>query len=188
MHIAYLAQGSHIKAHAVVPAMLLSIRFALQVALEEAARCGAAQVLLSDRPAFVTQRRLAQGVWGALAPRVFVGLGIFNAAILGGSFGQFDAQLSTNVALVTLAATLLSLAPVGLPFFEIWRFSRMSAGEVEAAVKVPEPIQEDVRAPMKLWGEDALLDWPGAQESIIQERDDYISRSLAAAALGAHHQ
>jgi pheromone shutdown protein TraB len=156
-----------------------------QVALEEAAACGASQVLLIDRPNFVTQRRLAQGVWGALAPRFFAGLGVFNAAIFGGALGAVDTPLATNTAAVSLVATLAALAPVALPYLEAWRFSRMTADEIEAAVRVPEPIESNLDKRMKLWGEDALLDWPGAEESIIRERDDYMARTLAATAVGA---
>jgi hypothetical protein len=42
-----------------------------------------------------------------------------------------------------------------------------------------------VDAPIvKLWGEDALLSWPGAMEPIIHRRDKYMARSVAAAATG----
>jgi pheromone shutdown protein TraB len=126
-----------------------------------------------------------QGIWNALAPRFFIGLGTFNAALFGGSFGAVSPSLATNTAIFALVATVVSLAPVALPFLETWRFSRMTADEIEAAVEVPEPIQQNLDQRMKLWGEDALLDWPGAQQSIIQERDDYMTRSLAAAATGA---
>lgn len=37
---------------------------------------------------------------------------------------------------------------------------------------------------MKLWGEDALLSWPGAMEPIIHKRDAYMARACAAAASG----
>lgn len=37
---------------------------------------------------------------------------------------------------------------------------------------------------MKLWGEDALLNWPGALEPIIHQRDAYMARACAAAAAG----
>lgn len=37
---------------------------------------------------------------------------------------------------------------------------------------------------MKLWGEDALLSWPGAMQPIIHSRDAYMARSCAAAASG----
>lgn len=157
----------------------------VQIALEEGVRCGAAQIVLGDRPAFVTQRRLAQGVWGALFPRALGGLLAFNAAVFCGSFGVADPGLASNAAAATLVATLASFAPVALPFFEIWKFSRMGEKEIEDAVAVPESIQGDLGERMKLYGEDALLDWPGASESIIEERDEYMTRALVASASGA---
>ena len=37
---------------------------------------------------------------------------------------------------------------------------------------------------VKLWGEDALLDWPGALDPVIHERDAHMARSIYAAAEG----
>jgi hypothetical protein len=41
--------------------------------------------------------------------------------------------------------------------------SKLPAEGIEAAAAVPEPLQNaDGSGAVKLWGEDALLDWPGA--------------------------
>jgi hypothetical protein len=157
----------------------------VQIAMEEAVQAGAAQVLLADRPAFVTQRRLAQGLWAALSPRVIAGLAVFNVAIFAGGFNVIPDEYAWKTIGLTFLATGLGLLPVALPFWEMWRFSTMSAEEIEAAVRVPEPVESNLDAPLKLYGEDALLGWPGASESIIQERDAYMAKALAAAALGA---
>lgn len=37
---------------------------------------------------------------------------------------------------------------------------------------------------VKLWGEDALLDWPGALDPVIHERDAHMARTIYAAAQG----
>ena len=37
---------------------------------------------------------------------------------------------------------------------------------------------------VKLWGEDALLDWPGALDPVIHERDAHMARTISAAAQG----
>ena len=158
---------------------------AWRVALETAVANGASQVLLGDRPSRVTQRRLAQGVWAAIAPRVIAGLVILNVSVFGGATGVLDPTAANAGTLGAFLLTLVLLTPLLAPFFEIWRFSRMSADEIEAAVVVSEPIQENLDTPMKLFGEDALLDWPGASESVIAERDAYLARAIAAAALGA---
>ena len=49
---------------------------------------------------------------------------------------------------------------------ETWQvraLSKLPADGIEAAAAVPEPLQNaDGSGAVKLWGEDALLDWPGA--------------------------
>jgi pheromone shutdown protein TraB len=35
-----------------------------------------------------------------------------------------------------------------------------------------------------VWGEDALLSWPGAEPALIAERDAFMARVLAATATG----
>jgi pheromone shutdown protein TraB len=156
--------------------------------MEEAVRCGSAQVILGDRPALVTQRRLAQGIWAALTPRAIVGLVAFNALVLGGSLEVLEPSAAYGALGVSLVATAATMLPVAAPFLEIWRFSTMSAEEIEATVAVKEPIDSNLDQPFKVWGEDALLQWPGASESVIAERDAYMARALAAAALGTSLQ
>ena len=97
----------------------------MQIAMEEAVQCGAAQVILGDRPAFVTQRRLAQGLWDALAPRVSVGFLAFNTAIFAGGFRIVDTVTAYQFMGVAIAGTLLGLLPVALPYWELYRFSEM---------------------------------------------------------------
>ena len=45
-------------------------------------------------------------------------------------------------------------------------------------------MQADLQQPEELWGEDALLQWPGARRPLIQERDSYMARTIWAAASG----
>ena len=40
---------------------------------------------------------------------------------------------------------------------------------------------------MKLDGEDAIVGWPNAKETIIDQRDAYMARTLYAAATGASY-
>ena len=44
----------------------------------------------------------------------------------------------------------------------------------------------DLERPVEIWGEDALLQWPGARRPLIAERDAYMARTIWAAATGAH--
>jgi hypothetical protein len=62
----------------------------------------------------------------------------------------------------------------------------MSAEEVEDAVAIKSPVAGtgDLSQPLKLFGEDALLDWPGAMEPIIRDRDTFMAKALAGAATG----
>jgi hypothetical protein len=50
---------------------------------------------------------------------------------------------------------------------------------------------KNMDAPVEIWGEDALLQWPGARQPIITERDAYMARTIWSAATGAfsilHH-
>jgi hypothetical protein len=46
---------------------------------------------------------------------------------------------------------------------QVRALSKLPADRIEAAAAVPEPLQNaDGSGIVKLWGEDALLDWPGA--------------------------
>lgn len=46
---------------------------------------------------------------------------------------------------------------------------------------------KNMDAPVEIWGEDALLQWPGARQPIITERDAYMARTIWSAATGAFH-
>lgn len=45
-------------------------------------------------------------------------------------------------------------------------------------------VQNGSQQMVKLWGEDALLDWPGALHPVIHERDAYMAQTILAAAKG----
>lgn len=132
----------------------------------------------------MTQRRLAQGIWGALAPRVAIGLVGFNMALVAGAAQLVPASFSYEIMAASLVTSLVLLSPVAQPYFEMWQFSRMRAEEIEKAVTLPEPVQQNLQNVLQIKGEDALLSWPGASESILAERDQFMAKSLAAAAIG----
>ena len=165
---------------------------AWQVALQSAAECGATQVFLGDRPASVTGIRLAQGIWGSSAPFL---LGALPAAIAGAiitSSATSDALQGSPAAFAAPAVAILiplvaAVLPIVAPLLEIQKFSKLSASEIEETVKIKEPLQTEnanTAGPYFLWGEDALIKWPGAIDSIINERDVYMSRAISAAVLG----
>lgn len=45
-------------------------------------------------------------------------------------------------------------------------------------------VQNGSKELVKLWGEDALLSWPGALEPVIHERDVHMANTIWAAATG----
>uniref|UniRef100_A0A383WD58 Uncharacterized protein n=1 Tax=Tetradesmus obliquus TaxID=3088 RepID=A0A383WD58_TETOB len=168
---------------------------AWRAALEAACEVGSQQVLLGDRPSDVTQRRLAVGISAASGGRLAASLGLLLAGIVSAATHALpDVEAAAGSAaagdagiVVGSAAAALALAwPVLAPFVEVWRFSRLSGEEVEAAVAIKEPLQERLDQPFFVWGEDALLKWPGAVTPLIEERDAYMARVVAAAAQGSN--
>jgi pheromone shutdown protein TraB len=160
---------------------------AWQAALESAAQCGTQYVYLVDRPASVTGRRLAQGIWKLHSPFL---LGAVPAAFAGAIITSSVADSTTPTSLTTLAPTLfavvvplaVALWPILAPLLEIQKFSKMSAAGIEDIVKLKEPLQSNKSEIVALYGEDALLKWPGAMDSIINERDEYMAKALVALA------
>lgn len=47
-------------------------------------------------------------------------------------------------------------------------------------------LQSNLDKPFYVWGEDALLSWPGAESPIIAERDAFMARVLAATATNSN--
>ena len=168
---------------------------AWRAAIEAATESGARLVVLGDRPATISQRRLADAMFPSTAARLAVGL----AALVGGAAASHVPAVADLLAgadavpgglgAATLAAgaavAAASLWPVVGPLAEVWRFSQLDGPAVEAAVALKGPIAADLDTPLVFWGEDALLRWPGAWRPLIEERDAYMARVAAAAATGA---
>lgn len=163
---------------------------AWRAALEAAAACGARQVLLGDRPAGATAVRLARAIWASWGP---ICLGALPAAaasaliVAQGIDSTGGGGVPGAVALAAAVPLAAAALPVAAPLLEVWRFSKLSAAEIEDTVRLEEPLQVEgaaAQATVKLWGEDALLSWPGAMEPVIHERDEFMARALAAAASG----
>ena len=70
------------------------------------------------------------------------------------------------------------------------RWVRHPASELNAAVVALGVVDEHSacaqggEGPLRIWGEDAIVSFPGAQASIIDERDAYMARTIRAAAQG----
>eukprot|EP00887_Chlorella_sp_A99_P000855 scaffold5.g855.t1 len=161
---------------------------AWRAALAAAAAAGAPRVYLGDRPADTTAARLAAAVWESSRLQL---LGSILAALASAAIvweGMEPAAGGGAAAAAAAAAAALPLAvgawPVAAPLLEVAQFAGKSAAEIEGLVAVKEPLQAPGAGPYKLWGEDALLSWPGAMEPVIHERDAYMARALLAAAEG----
>ncbi|KAK9825968.1 hypothetical protein WJX74_002300 [Apatococcus lobatus] len=161
---------------------------AWRVAMEEGAKAGARQVILGDIPAALTTTRLADKLWDALLPRSLsaLGLGLAVAVAAQAHVLPDAAGASWQWAAAGVLGSLATVAAsVGLPLWEVSRFSNLDADEIEEKVAVQQPLQDSSEGIVKLWGEDALLDWPGALEPIIEERDMFMANVLRACASGA---
>ncbi|KAL4443721.1 hypothetical protein ABPG75_011458 [Micractinium tetrahymenae] len=162
---------------------------AWRVALRAAVAAGATQVHLGDLPGDTTGRRLADAILSSSLPLLLGSLVASAASAIVLSQGLLDSGAPANPAAVAAAAALpvaLALAPVVAPLLEVRKFAGLSASQIEDTVRLSEPLQAaSLDAPaVKLWGEDALLKWPGAMQPIIHSRDAYMARSIAAAASG----
>lgn len=157
---------------------------AWRTAFRAAASVGAAQVVLGDRPSAITARRMGAAVLKSTAP-VFLGAcGLSAAADYSAAAGMLPEGTGPVAVLAGLAAVATSLIPIAGPLLEVRSLSKKDAVDIEAAVRVPEPLQGG-QGTLKLWGEDALLGWPGAMEPVIHERDAFMARVISAAAQGS---
>uniref|UniRef100_A0A061R0E3 Uncharacterized protein n=1 Tax=Tetraselmis sp. GSL018 TaxID=582737 RepID=A0A061R0E3_9CHLO len=158
---------------------------AWRTAMEAAAAVGAQQFHLGDRPTDITRQRLAAGMFSATAPQSIAGVAAFIGTAAIAAAGAVPEGVPPMAAVGVAAAVLgVSLWPILGPLVEVGRFSRMSAASIEEAVRVKTPIK-DSREMLKLTGEDAIIDFPGAKRPIIDERDLYMAASIHAAASGS---
>jgi len=152
-----------------------------QAAMDQAALEGVQQFLLGDRPTDVTRRRLAAGMFDGMAAKSALGAGLLVGAAVAASSGALPSGTEAGAVLAAATVSGVALWPLLGPLVEIAQFSKLSASEIEDKVRVKKPIQEE-KAMLKLWGEDAIIDFPGAKLSIIEERDVFMARAIHAAA------
>lgn len=154
---------------------------AWRVALEAAAKSNTRYIFLGDRLASVTGERLLKAIISSSWPSFLVGA-------MASAVSWLTPPLLLNMPSslpISLLTTLLSITaaswPLLSPIQEIKAFSEMSAKEIEDAVRVNEPLQStESDIPFYLWGEDALIRWPGAETPVIRERDEYMSYAIHA--------
>jgi pheromone shutdown protein TraB len=152
---------------------------AWRVAFETAAKTKTPYIFLGDRCASITAERLLKAMIASSLPLFLAGAVVSTAS-------WFTPPLLLNMQSslpATLATTVVSMAtaawPLISPILEIKAFSELSAREIENAVRVNEPLQSPIKTePFYLWGEDALIRWPGAEQPVIGERDEYMARAI----------
>ncbi len=143
---------------------------------------GTQQLVLADQPAAVTERRLADRLLESAGWRVIASVVSLLGSIVTALF--VDASFESEVGAVGVA-TVASLAfawPILKPLIEIQQLGDMSAEKIEETVSVKEPLGPETSG--RLPGEDALLDWPGGQEALLEERDDFMTRAVALSVIG----
>jgi pheromone shutdown protein TraB len=152
--------------------------------------------------------RLAAAAAGVLAGIVGAATHVASSFVAaGGGGGAADALASSSLPLsspaaaadaavlaVGFAAASAALAPILSPLFDAYRFSRLaSADDIEREVSLdnnaagspPSSITSNLNDRLILGAEDALLRWPGAWRSLVDERDAFLAAVTAAAAAGA---
>jgi len=159
---------------------------AWRAALEAADAAGGAGtvVVLGDVPARLTAVRLAGGVVGAapLAAAAVVGAAV--AAAWAATTGITPPGSEPALAAAVLATAAAAAWPFLGPLLEVGRLASKDAAAIEAAVAPPTSLSQQGTTPLRLWGEDAIIAWPGAARPVIQDRDVFMAGALWAAAAG----
>lgn len=151
---------------------------AWRVALAAAARSRVPYVFLGDRLSSVTSQRLLQGMVISSLPYLATSAAISLASWVAPPLLLHATPSLPASAVITAASFLAAVWPLYSPIQEIQKFSEMSASQIEDAVRVTEPLQSASTAPFYLWGEDALIRWPGAEKPVIHDRDRYMAYAV----------
>lgn len=149
--------------------------YAWRVALAAAARSHVPFVFLGDRLSSVTSQRLLQGMVASSLPYLATSAAVSLASWVAPPVLLHATPSLPASIVITAASFLAAIWPLYSPIQEIQKFSEMSASQIEDAVRVTEPLQSASDAPFYLWGEDALIRWPGAETPVIHERDRYMA-------------
>ena len=158
---------------------------AWRVAFAAAAKAKTPYIFLGDRLASVTGSRLVKAMIESSLP-LFVAAGVAFLATWFAPLVALKVTPSVPASLVVGAAAFAAAAwPLYSPIQEIKKFSELSAKDIEKAVRVDEDLQVaggpgSSATPYYLWGEDALIRWPGAETPVIKERDEYMAYAIYA--------
>jgi len=156
---------------------------AWRVAFKAAAKAKTPYIFLGDRLASVTASKLVGNMIASSLPSFATAAVAFLASWFAPSLA-FKLTPSLPATLIVGAAALAAAAwPIYGPIQEMKEFSELSAKGIENAVRIDEPLQVDgekKQQPYYVWGEDALIRWPGAETPVIKERDEYMAFAIYA--------
>lgn len=97
--------------------------------------------------------------------------------------GQLPAEVVDYVPTAVCGVAAVLVAPLLWPSIAIGSLAEKKGEAIEEAVALKEPIQGSTE-PLALTGEDALLQWPGAMEPLIHQRDAVMAHVVERAAKG----
>ena len=158
---------------------------AWRVAFAAAAKAKTPYIFLGDRVASVTGSRLVKSMITSSLPS-FAAAGVAFLTTWFAPLVALKVTPSVPACLILGAAAFAAAAwPLYSPIQEIKKFSELSAKGIEKAVRVKEDLQVaggpgSAAPPYYLWGEDALIRWPGAETPVIKERDEYMAYAIYA--------
>uniref|UniRef100_A0A7R9VAT9 TraB domain-containing protein n=1 Tax=Chlamydomonas euryale TaxID=1486919 RepID=A0A7R9VAT9_9CHLO len=155
---------------------------AWQAALQAASEVGTQQVLLVDRPTTVTERRLADAMLAECGPRLVGAATLVLGSIVAAVAANAPVGAEAGGVLAAAAAAATLVWPVAAPLAKVRQLARMSAEAIEDAVAQKAPLSGGASG--RLFGEDALLEWPGAEGPLLAERDVFMAHAGAGAARG----
>ena len=135
----------------------------------------------------ISEHRFAQGLVGTASLRIGSAFGLFLSTIIVDLITDANIGLELGAVGGSILAGLALMWPLIGPFLEIKRLAGMTAEEIEETVRQKTPLQQAIASnkegnPGKIFGEDALLDWPGADTFLLSERDEYMARATAGVA------
>jgi len=155
---------------------------AWQTAVAAAVNNGAKMVVLGDELALKTQAELAKNLFGRLATWATTGALTAGA----GAFLQMNPELGESLPIqdphlyvygLAAAQVLGVCANLYNPVRTMQQFARQKGSTIESKLEIQEPLELS-SAPHLLEGEDALLDWPGAREVVLDMRNKFMADTL----------
>eukprot|EP00884_Botryococcus_braunii_P005404 jgi/Botrbrau1/14865/Bobra.0326s0011.1 len=156
---------------------------AWRTAFALATSSGSKQIQLGDLPESILAQRLVRGIAAALPFSLAAAIGSIAAALAVQSNHLVPEEWNAAVAGAAILAVSASVWPFVGPLFEISQFAGKTGAEIEEIVRRRGPVS-DPSTKTEILGEDALLKWPSARNSVIQQRDAFMARTLWAAATG----